>query len=109
MDAAGQRVAILDRRRERGKGQLGIDPPAQRVAHDAPRPRIHDGGQIDEAAEDRDIRLDRQPGAGSGHRRVGHPHARCREACSGARARSRSIRGRSGRSGSSTGSRNLGA
>ena len=45
----------LDRRRQRRKRQPGIDPSAERVACDAARPRIHDRGQVDEAAEDRDI------------------------------------------------------
>ena len=55
MDASGWRVAALDRRRERRERQPGIDPPAERVADDAPRPYIHDGGQVDEAAEDGDV------------------------------------------------------
>ena len=55
VDASGCRVTELDRRRERRKGQPGIDPPAERVADDAPRPCIHDRSQIDEAAEDRDV------------------------------------------------------
>ena len=55
VDASGWRVAAFDRRCQRGKSEPGIDPPADRVACDAARPRIHDRGQIDEAAEDRDI------------------------------------------------------
>ena len=55
MDASGWRAAALDRRHERCKGEPGIDPPAERVAHDASRPRIHDRSQIDEAAEDGDV------------------------------------------------------
>ena len=49
------RVAAFDRRRQRRKGQPGIDPPAERVGQDAARPRIHDRRQVDEAAEDRDV------------------------------------------------------
>ena len=55
VDAAGRRVAMLDRRRQRGKGQPRIDPSAERVADDAPRPCIHDRSQIDEAAEHGDV------------------------------------------------------
>ena len=55
MDAAGWRMAALDCRRERRKGQPGIDPPAERVAHDAARPRVHDRREVDEAAEDGDV------------------------------------------------------
>ena len=55
VDAADRRVAVLDRRRECRKGEPGIDPSAERVTHDASRPRIHDRGQVDEAAEDGDV------------------------------------------------------
>ena len=55
VDASGWRVAAFDRRRQRRKSEPCVDPSADRVAHDAARPCIHDRSQVDEAAEDRDI------------------------------------------------------
>ena len=55
VDASGWRVAALDRRCQRGKSEPRVDPPAERVAYDAARPRIHDRGQVEEAAEDADV------------------------------------------------------
>ena len=40
VDASGWRVAAFDRRCQRGKSEPGIDPPADRVACDAARPRM---------------------------------------------------------------------
>ena len=55
VDASGWRVTKFDCRRERRERQPRIDPSAERVADDAPRPCIHDRSQIDEAAEDRHV------------------------------------------------------
>ena len=55
MNASGWWAAALDLRRQRRKGQQRIDPPVERVTDDAAQPRVHDRGQIDEAAENGDV------------------------------------------------------
>ncbi len=55
MDAARRGIAVSDRRLPRGDGDAGVHGPADRVADHLARPRIKDGGEIDEAAWNRDI------------------------------------------------------
>src|SRR3954469_24269373 len=42
----------------------GVDGPAERVAHHAPRPRLQDDGDVDEAAGQPPRRSDPRPRAG---------------------------------------------
>ena len=47
VDAAWRRMARADRGVQGGQGQAGVDPAADGVADDPPRPGVHDQGDVE--------------------------------------------------------------